>query len=296
MVKNRALRRILTDYIRHPWLHVISISTITVALLILGGFFLCSRNFDNLAERTSPQVSGTLYLHDGQTATQIEVLRTRLLALENVKSATFKTKNTVVQDLHSFLGSAGGESLLGSELFPDVIELQVKNEAGPTAVAVLKGIITKFPEVAEVDFSEDWLNQYRKVRQTIKVFGALFLVSILVGCSFIIANFMGMRHQSRKNEIDIVRLIGANRNFVLLPFLWEGLIEGLLGSLLALIGLSVLRGLLSALITVHWSTLLGVREWLFLSPWQVMAVIAMGVAMAFGGSITVFFRFHENSR
>lgn len=296
MVQDRALRRIITDFRRHPWLHFISISTITVALVILGGFFLCSRNFDHLAERTSPQVTGTIYLRDGLTATQVEILRSRLLALENVQAATFKTRGHVVQDLQAFLGSAGVDSLPGSELFPDVIELHAKGDTGPSAIALLKGIVTKFPEVAEVDFSEDWLAQYKKVRQTIKVFGFLLLAAILIGCSFIIANFMGMRHQSRKNEIDIVRLIGANRNFILTPFLWEGLIEGLLGSGLAIVVLWLMKGLLSALITVHWTTLLGIREWLFLSPLQFAGILCVGIAMAFGGSITVFLRFHESSR
>jgi len=59
MVKNRGLRRSITDFRRHPWLHFISVTTITVALVILGTFFLCYRNFENLAEKTSPQVTGT---------------------------------------------------------------------------------------------------------------------------------------------------------------------------------------------------------------------------------------------
>ena len=59
---NRGLRRSITDFRRHPWLHLISISTIAVALLILGTFFLCYRNFEALAEKTSPQVTGTVYL------------------------------------------------------------------------------------------------------------------------------------------------------------------------------------------------------------------------------------------
>ena len=296
MLRNRGLRRSVTDFRRHPGLHVISISTIAVALVILGGFFLFSRNFDSLAERTSPQVTGTVYLKEGLTETQIEMLKARLLALDHMQNATFKTKGSVVEDLQAFLGGTGVDSLPGTELFPDVMELQVKPETGPSNISLLKGIISKFPEVAEVDFSEDWLAQYKKVRQLLEVFGFMLLAAILVGCSFIIANFMGMRHQSRKNEIDIVRLIGAHRNFILTPFLWEGLIEGLLGASLALVILYILKGVLTAVVTVHWTTLLGIREWLYLSPAQMMGVVAMGIAMAFCGSVTVFLRFQENSK
>ena len=292
---NRGLRRSITDFRRHPWLHLISISTITVALLILGTFFLCYRNFEALAEKTSPQVTGTVYLKDGLTKEQLALLTQRVLSVDQVENATFKTKQSVVEELQTFLGGAGLENLPGNELFPDVLELQLKQEAGPAALAVLKSIISKFPEVTEVDFSEDWLAQYKRVRQVLRVFGFLLLVGCLVGCTFIIANFMGMRHQSRKSEIDIVRLIGAHQNFVLGPFLWEGLIEGVIGSTIALSLLYFLKLSLATLISVQWSSLLGVQEWLYLSPAQLLATIGVGVLMAFCGGFTVFMRFRENN-
>jgi len=296
MLSNRGLRRVVTDFRRHPWLHVISISTVTMALTILGGFFLCSRNFDHLAEKTSPQVTGTVYLKENMTDTQVEILKARLSTLKAIQQVTYKSRTSVVQELQAFLGSTGMEGLPGGELFPDVIEVQVAPELTATTVMHLKEEIAKYPEVAEVDFSEDWLAQYKKVRHTIEILGYILLFAILVGCSFVIANFMGMRHQSRKTEIDIIRLIGANRNFILTPFLWEGLIEGLIGSFFALVLLFLGRGMFTTLMSVHWTNLLGVREWLFLSFGQIVMLFAMGVAMAFAGSFTVFLRFQENQR
>ena len=113
----------------------------------------------------------------------------------------------------------------------------------------------------------------------------------MVGCSLIIANFMGMRHQSRKSEIEIVKLIGANQNFVFSPFLWEGIIEGLIGATLALFILFIAKCLLSALITVQWATILGMRELLYLSSGQFLMMFIAGITMAFVGSFTVFVRF-----
>lgn len=295
MIANRSLRRIVTDFRRHPWLHFISISTITAALVILGGFFLFSRNFDNIADKTSPHVTGTIYLREGLNDTQINLLRSQLLGFDPVHTAIFKSKGAVVAELQAFLGGAGVDTLPGTELFPDVIEVQIRPEASASAIASLKTTVARLPEVGEVDFSEDWLAQYRKVRQFVEILGVLLLVGILAGCSFIIANFMGMRHQSRKHEIDVVRLIGAHRNFILAPFMLEGLVEGFLGSVLALVILFIFKTMISAVVTVHWTSLLGVKEWLFLSPLQVLGVFAIGVAIAFCGSITVFLRFQESA-
>jgi len=291
----RAFRRSFGDFKQHPWLHMISISTISVALIILGGFFLCDRNFENLAEKANPHMTGTLYLKDGLTTEQVDGVKARLLMLDHVHNVTFKPKAMVMQDLQSLLGGSGAEAVPGGELFPDVLELEADNDTTPMALSSLKAAVEKLPEIAETDFSEDWLTQYQKIRQVLRLFGFVLLTGILAGCSFIIANFMSMRHQSRKHEVDIVRLIGGNRGFVISPFLWEGLLEGLVGALIALIVLWVGRQLLATVISMQWNSLLGVSHWLFLSPGQLTGLFALGVLMALCGSVTVFIRFQDHN-
>lgn len=295
MKTNRGLKRILIDFRRHPWLHVISVVTITVALLILGSFFMAYRNFEVVAEKASPSLTGTVYLKEALTDTEIQRLKEKILSLENVQRVQFKAKKAVVEDLQVFLGASGMENLPGSELFPDVFEVELRKEAPQNAVTVLKSVIGRYGEVSEVDFSEDWLAQFKKVRQFLKIFGFLLMIGILFGCSFMIANFMGMRHQSRKNEIDIVNLMGAHRNFILTPFIWEGLIEGLMGAFFALVILYAGKGFLSTLVVVNWSSMLGIKTLLYLSFGQVLMLTCVGVAMALFGGITVFLRFQENT-
>lgn len=289
------LRRSLNHFRLHPWLHAASIGAITISLVILGGFFLCYRNFEYISEKASPALTGTIYLKESLTDTEIARLRERVLSQENVRKVMFKPKRTVVEDLQVFLGASGMESLPGSELFPDVLEVELKKETPATAVATLKSVVSRFSEVSEVDFSEDWLFQFKKVRQFLQAFGLVLMVCILFGCGFMIANFMGMRHQSRKNEIEIVNLMGAHRNFILTPFLWEGLIEGAVGSMLALCFLYLIKFLLSTLVLINWSSMLGVKELLYLSIGQLLILLCVGVATALVGGITVFLRFQENT-
>lgn len=295
MSKYKGLRYSFSDFKRQPWLHFVSVMTISVALVIIGGFFLCYRNFEKLADKTSPQITGTAYLKEDLTPAQITVLKDRILGLENVQKVAFKSKNNVVEELQTFLGAAGSPSLPGSELFPDLLELEVRKDISPAKIEIIKGVVSRFPEVAEVDFSDDWLAQYKKISQFIKIVGLIVMGCMIVGCSFLIANFMGMRHQSRRNEIEIVNLIGADRNFILTPFIWEGIIEGLLGSSVAIGILLFVKVFLSSLISAHWSTFLGVPEWSFLSIAQVIVVFVIGITMALLGGVTVFLRFQEDT-
>ncbi|MBY0369629.1 hypothetical protein K2X33_03015, partial [bacterium] len=115
------------------------------------------------------------------------------------------------------------------------------------------------------------------------------------GCGFIIANFMGLRHQSRQDEIQLARMMGAHRNFILGPFIWEGFIEGLLGATAALAMLYIGTFAFSQVFTLEWGSALGVKRLVFLSSPQLLAVVMVGVLMALIGSIMVFFRFQETS-
>ena len=256
---------------------------------------MCYRNFDKLAEKTSPQITGTAYLKEELTPTQIGALKDRILALENVQRVSFKSKKDVVDELQSFLGAAGTSALPGSELFPDVLEMEVKKDLSSDKIQIIKGVVARLPEVAEVDFSDDWLAQYKKISQVVKILGLVVMGFMIVGCSFLIANFMGMRHQSRRNEIEIVNLIGADRNFILTPYIWEGIIEGVAGATVAITILLFIKTLFAGFVSAHWSTFLGVPTWSFLSFTQVVVVFAIGVTMALLGGITVFLRFQEDT-
>lgn len=292
-MKSRGLRSSISHIRRHPWLHAISVATISVALLLLGGFFLCYRNLETLAQKTNPHITGTLYLKETLPEAKLKTLRESILSQEAVSSVQFKNKTSVIAELQTFLGGSEQDVIPGSELFPDLIEIELSADAGTETVAALKNHFARMPEIGEVDFSEDWLAQYNRIGSVLKIVGILLMVAIVIGSSFIIANFMGMRHQSRKEEIEIVRLMGAHHSFVLAPFVLEGMFEGLLGASVALSLLYAAKVFLSAVANVQWTNLLGIHHILYLSVGQFLTVVLVGIAMAFMGSFTVFLRFRE---
>ena len=292
----RSLKKTWKSFKRQPLMHVASVATISVSCLILGAFLLGYRNFENLAEQTNTSVTGTVYLKEGLNEIQVAELKERILSQENVAKVIFKSKTKVANELQDFLGASAGESLPGSELFPDLMEVELNPESNSLTVTTLKSILSKDPSITEVDFSDDWLAQYKKVRSFLNSIGWFLIVGLVLGCGFIIANFMGIRHQSRKEEMEIIQLIGAERGFVLAPFLWEGLFEGILGAGLSLGVLSVLKWILGDLLVKDWQSILGISSWVFLSFSQSLLLLVLGITMALMGSLTVFFRTAEQSR
>lgn len=290
---NRSLKRSFVDFRRHPWLHFISISTITASLILLGVFFLVSRNLQGWADHARSQNTGTVYLKEGITEAQVDTMKDKIIALPGVRTVVYKTKQSLMEELQGFLGGTADNHLSESAIFPDVLEVEIKKDITSTQLDTMRDVITAYPEVSETDFSDDWLVQFRKIRSFFHLFGIILSIGMVVGCGFIVANFMGLRHQSRKAEIDIIKLHGANRFFILAPFLWEGFIEGILGSTLSIALLYAVKAVIGSLLSIQWTNLLGGKEILFLSGGQTALVILLGVVMAFFGSFTVFMRFQE---
>lgn len=292
-MKSRGLRRLLSDFQRHPWLHLVSITTITVALVLMGAFLVFVRNVEQVAEKTNPRVTGTVYLKEGLTDDEIRELRDKVFALDTVQQVVFKDRDSVVGEIQAFLGEASHKAMPGSEVFPNVLEVELDPSAQSATIETVQNSLIAMAGVQEVDFSDGWMIQYKKIRRLGNLVGILLLIALVLGCGFIIANFMGIRHQSRQNEIQIARMMGAHRSFILAPFLWEGVVEGLVGAAVALVTLYVGTVVFSQVIALEWGSLLGLRRLVFLSPSQLGIVLCVGVAMALVGSVLVFFRFQE---
>lgn len=287
----KGIKRSFQEFKRHPLLHFMSILTLMGALSIVGIFLLFFHNIQILSKKSNPKLMGTAYLIDDLKEPEIQSLRERVLSLNHVKGVEFKHKDSVVRELESFLGSEP-LAMPESNLFPNLLEITLDIKTRPDDISDLRSILSQYREIAETDFSEDWVLQYRKFEKVLGTFGIILALIILVSTSFIMANFMGIRHHHRKSEIDILKLIGGNRGYILSPFLWEGLIEGVLGSCSALLLIYSVKVLLTKSTLFQWLSF-DTMKWEYLTRPQLLIVVSMGVLMAFLGSLTVFFRIEK---
>jgi len=153
-MKPRGLARVLSDFRNHPWLHALSIFTITLSLSILGIFLLFYQNFKSVAENTSPKILGTIYLKDAQP-NQVSSLKETVLQMPHVSDVQFKTRDSVVRELEEFFGAQQADgNLPGGELFPDVLEVTLArgtNESEILALqAMLRQALATVPSLAPV--------------------------------------------------------------------------------------------------------------------------------------------------
>lgn len=290
---SRSLKRTVQDFKRHPWLHLATLATTTLALFVLGIFLMLYRNLDFYSDRAKSQNSGTIYLKENVAEKDSNAIREKLLALPKVKAVTFKSKTSVMEELQAFLNTQIQIKSSNLDFFPDVLEIEFKAGTGTQDLEDLRLMIAQVPQVQEIDFSEDWLEKFLEIQKFVKFFGFLLLTGVVVGCCLIIANFMGVRIQARKDEIEIISLHGASSRFIMGPLFLEGLIEGFLAGIVALILLFSFRSFLNLSLTKTWVQALGFPEILFFSFSQISLLLSAGILMVLLGCFAVFLRFQE---
>lgn len=117
--------------------------------------------------------------------------------------------------------------------FPPSLEIRLKDGASPE-VGVLIRQIRAMKGVEDIQFNKEWVDRMVSFSRLAKAVG-YFLGGILVLASFfIISNIVKLNVLARKNEIEILRLVGATNTFIRIPFLLEGMVLGAFGSLLSL--------------------------------------------------------------
>lgn len=272
-----ALREALSAFRRTPLLAALSVVAIAFALFVIGLFGLTAFNVRRAIEKVEEKVEIVAYLGDEATEAQVRGAESELQALPQVAAVRYVTKTEA-------LATARAEMEEFKDVFSDLennplpasFEVSLKpGNRSPAQVERVAKRIQAYPFVEDVRYGRDWLDKIFTLRRiaggvAMVIGGAFALVAAIV-----IATAVRITVFARREEISIMRLVGATDGFVQRPFLLEGLASGLLG------------GLLAAVLT--WATyqLLGTTmfqvEWL--PPEWIVLVVVVGTVFGLISSL-----------
>jgi cell division transport system permease protein len=175
--------------------------------------------------------------------------------------------------------------------FPSSLEARLKDTAPASReVAKLVQDVRRMKGVEDVQFNQDWVDKMQSLSRLAKAVG-FFLGGILMLASFfIISNVIKLNVLDRKNEIEILRLVGATNIFIRIPFLFEGIALGVMGSTVSLVFL-----LLAIKLFPVYIGSLGVLQQLlnfrYLSLFQALGLVAAGGVIGCLGSLSSVSKF-----
>ncbi len=234
---NRFYRRAIKDILENRFLTAITVITIALSIMIASAFALFFINAGDVLNLWQKGIRMMVYLKpDTSEAGRLDT-KFRLQGIAGVQSATFISKKEAMAKLKSQMQhhTALLDNLKENPL-PDAFEITIEPSArNSTELDFLAERITSLSTVAEVEYGQQWIRRFTNIINLFRLagygIGALFFMATV----FIVANTIRLVLYSRRDEIEIMRLVGATDRFIKIPFYIEGMIQGGAGTLLGLL-------------------------------------------------------------
>ncbi len=249
------VREALAAFRRAPSLSILSAAMIGLSLFVVGLFGVAAHNIRLVLDRVESRVEIVAYLRDGAPPDAVELAISEIRTYPEVLEALYISRAQALEIARQQLPEF-------RELFADVDEnplpasIEVRLRPGflsPDQVDDVAERIETYPFVEDVMYGRDWVDKVYLLRRiagaaALVLGGAFAAVAILIiGSAIRLAIF------ARRDEIAIMRLVGATDGFVKRPFLLEGLLTGLLGAGLALsLTYATYRVVFDAIFQLEW--------------------------------------------
>jgi cell division transport system permease protein len=285
--------RAMTNIRQNFLLSVLTIGTITIAMLIIALFLLIFVNIKGATEDWSKRVQVVVYFEKELEPREISAFKSSIAALGGTDKVAYVSREEAVKRFSSRL--KGQESLLegvSAEVLPSSLEISLKRENRDSdAVAAYVTGLKKIPGIGEVQYGDEWVRRFSAFMNFMRLVGALLGGFLLLAVIFIVSNTIKLTIYARKDELDVLSLVGATRFFIKAPFLIEGIFHGAAGSILAVI---ILSGCYLALLqnAGNFLSFNPADEGLSFLPAEYLAgVVLGGIILGFLGSLTSLKRF-----
>jgi cell division transport system permease protein len=224
------LGEIRRNFTRNLIMQLTAIGTVTVTIVLLGAFLFTRQALTRIGDDVLHKIEISVFLKDGASADAAKALQAKIAADPRVAGVVFISKAEGLRQMRERLQGQIDTSLLTQNPLPDALRVKVVR---PQDVRAVAETIRALPNVASVEYAHDIVERLLTLSD---VFGKIGLgvVALLFTAAIIISNTIRLTVFARRREIAIMRLVGASGTYIRLPFVVEGLIDGLLGAALAL--------------------------------------------------------------
>lgn len=216
--------------ISHGLMSFAAVCMIMACLIIMGSFSLVALNADKMLGQLESENEFLAYIEEGYTDEQIAALEKRIEAVPNVSKVTFISKEEAKATYLQGREDDGLYASLPDDVFRDRFSIHV---ADLTQFSQTVDAVTKLDGVANYRAESEIADGFVMVRNVASALATILVVILVVISLFIIANTIKLATFTRREEIAIMKMCGATNWFIRWPFIFEGLILGLVGALLA---------------------------------------------------------------
>lgn len=233
-VRRGPLARALGQMRQNLWLQGVAVSSLAVTLAIMFAYVNLGLNIYAALERLSTGASVMVVLEEDAAPERGAQLARLAAAWPEVLSARFVPKEEALERFRQQLGSRSGllEGLARNPL-PDAVEVRLKPGAAP--IMLVDNRLGALAGVAEVVTSRPWLHQLERAADTALEVGAVLGALLFIGVVLVVANTVRLAVYVRRDDLEIMALVGASLGYMRRPFLWETCLQCLAAAMLAML-------------------------------------------------------------
>lgn len=224
---------------RNAFVAFSAVSTAFIALFFVGGALLLNRELNMLVEESTRGVEVAVYLQKDISVVQRSSLGNLLTSMPEVARVEYESPQEAYQH---FLEAYAEQSDLVENVSPDALpasfEVKLKD---PEQFAVVAQRLEGQPGIEKIRDNREFLEKVFAVIHSVRIAAAAIAAVMLFGAAMLIGNTVRMAVFARRREIGIMRLVGATKWHIRMPFLLEAVLEGVLGAGVAILGLLVLK-------------------------------------------------------
>ncbi|MCB6546117.1 permease-like cell division protein FtsX [Blautia glucerasea] len=276
--------------IKRNWMFSLaSIITMAACIFLVGVFYSLVTNVDNIAHKVEQEVPITVFFDEGTTDEQMQEVGNLIQARQEVERVEFESGDQAWQNFKDkyFQGSDAADGFKDDNPLVNSSNYQVylnQIEKQTELVNYIQGL----DHVREVNQSEQAANTLGSFNKLVSYASIIIIAILLLISIFLISNTVSVGISVRKEEIGIMKYIGATDAFVRAPFVLEGMVLGVIGAAIPLVALYFLYNTAVEFILTKFNVLTGVVD--FIPVWQIYQVLLpigllLGIGIGFIGSI-----------
>ena len=223
-----------------PVVQLVSTTTIAVSLMVLGVVLTLVYNVEQLAERWSQEVRIIAFLAEDASTGALESAEATIATWPEVLAVSSRTRLAAMEELRASLASdAPLLDGIDPSLVPASLEVtlraQYRGEATMAEVAQRVRALDGFGEVDHVDYGRDLVARLHALADLLRLGGLVVGALVALAVVFIISNTVRLGLYARREELEIMQLVGATDRFIRAPFYLEGAFQGMVGALTGLL-------------------------------------------------------------
>ena len=262
---------------------VLSTATIAVALFVLGGFLLATSNLERLGNEWRRAAEMSVYLDDQATSVERAAIEHMLTPGEQVAGYEFVSKPEALKRFkQTFSDLATTVDALGGNPLPASYEVRLQPSVDLDAFGAR---LRQTPGVTDVRYDRQWLDRLLTAVDIVRVVGLVLGAVLTVAAALTVANVVRLALYARRDELDIMQLVGAPHAYIRGPFIMEGVLQGGLGALVALATLGAVFWAVHSRYLLPLAAALNLSSIRFLSPGLCAMLLVGGMLVGCVGGV-----------